>query len=749
MTTRFSDDFDGTALDTAKWNTSLATSGVRWCPSTQANHLSVSGLWQDVGALSCHGRPLVAPPHGSIVVSNGTATFSAGTRYTFPYVWRGQPSATSPFPGTGAFVLEVRMKFNSLAVNGTEFHVGDWPNTDPVGDNPPGNLVLSIGACNSCGVVTNLLGATGAVSGSTAYHDYRLEYVNGRYSLWVDGVRTMGPVASAIRPNAIWMGNPVDTWWQPTPNDWTDFTMDSVQVSSESAATHLLDVTNAGNGGGTVTSTPSGINCGPTCSASFDDGTQVTLSSVADANSSFAGWSGAGCPVTGDCVLTMDQARSVTATFTKNTYQLDVSKAGTGGGTITSTPSGINCGPTCSASFDAGAPVTVSVTPNANSTFMGWSGSGCSGTGDCVVAMVQARSIAATFSTSRFPLDISKTGTGGGIVSSTPAGIDCSSTCSASFDDGSQVTLTAIPAPGSGFQGWGGDCAGLGTCTVSMGGARFVTATFDAVPPGQPWAWGYNHFGQVGDGSFVDRTARVQVAGGLSNVIAVSAGGGNSLALRSDGTVWSWGGYGSGSLGHDFCTDPPPACATPVLVAGLTNIVAISAGDSSSLALRSDGTVWAWGYNADGRVGNAACIHNSVISYGSPSIVGSHSIRAPLRRGSTPRSRVSTLQPTPCWTWRSWSVPAAPMELESCSRVEAGIGQDRTAGVHAQVGVGLLHGLRVAVEVEDVGQPVPVPGNPGVEHLACPARCRSRPAWGRWPRRGRSRWRPSPHRPAR
>ena len=226
---------------------------------------------------------------------------------------------------------------------------------------------------------------------------------------------------------------------------------------------------------------PAGIDCGPTCSAEFNANQVVTLSATPNANSTFTGWSGAGCSGTGDCVVTMDQARSVTATFTKNTFMLDVTKAGNGGGTITSTPAGIDCGPTCTASFDDGTQVTLSATPNANSTFTGWSGAGCSGTGDCVVTMDQARSVTATFEMTAVThqLSVTRTGAGGGTVSSDPAGIDCGPTCSAAFTDGTVVTLTATPDANSNFNGWSGaGCSGYGTCAVTMDQARSVMAAF-------------------------------------------------------------------------------------------------------------------------------------------------------------------------------------------------------------------------------------------------------------------------------
>jgi len=82
------------------------------------------------------------------------------------------------------------------------------------------------------------------------------------------------------------------------------------------ASTHTLTVSKAGSGSGTVTSSPSGINCGATCSASFAAGTMVTLTAAADAGSTFTGWSGGGCSGTGTCTVTMSADQAVTATFT-------------------------------------------------------------------------------------------------------------------------------------------------------------------------------------------------------------------------------------------------------------------------------------------------------------------------------------------------------------------------------------------------------------------------------------------------
>ncbi len=158
-----------------------------------------------------------------------------------------------------------------------------------------------------------------------------------------------------------------------------------------------LSVTNGGNGSGSVTSNPSGINCGSTCSAQFNANTMITLTATAGGGSSFAGWGGA-CSGTGTCQVTMDAAKSVTATFQLNQPTLTVNKNGNGSGTVTSNPAGINCGATCSASYNFGTVVTLAASAAAGSTFSGWTGGGCSGTGTCTVTLTASTSVTATFS---------------------------------------------------------------------------------------------------------------------------------------------------------------------------------------------------------------------------------------------------------------------------------------------------------------------------------------------------------------
>jgi len=233
-----------------------------------------------------------------------------------------------------------------------------------------------------------------------------------------------------------------------------------------------LTVSRAGTGSGTVPSNPSGINCGNDCSETFEAGTSVTLTANPSAGSTFAGWSGA-CSGTGTCTLGMTEARSVTATFTLQTFALSVSTAGTGSGTVTG--SGISCPGDCSQTYNYGTSVTLSASPSTGSTFAGWSGA-CSGTGNCTVSMTSARSVTATFTLQTPTLSVSIGGTGSGTV--TGSGINCPGDCSETYNYGTSVTLTASPSAGSNFTGWSGACSGTGNCTLSMTEARSVSANF-------------------------------------------------------------------------------------------------------------------------------------------------------------------------------------------------------------------------------------------------------------------------------
>ena len=133
-------------------------------------------------------------------------------------------------------------------------------------------------------------------------------------------------------------------------------------------------------------------------------------------------------------------------------------------------------------------------------------------------------------------------------------------------------------------------------------GVGLFTAVGPAQAEGTVRAWGNNGNGQLGDGTTVNRPTPVEV-GGLNEVVAVVAGAYHSLVLRADGTVWGWGYGCDGQLGAGPFNDCINKQTTPVAVSGLTGVVAVATGESHGLALKADGTVWAWGMSSDGELG--------------------------------------------------------------------------------------------------------------------------------------------------
>jgi uncharacterized repeat protein (TIGR02543 family) len=254
--------------------------------------------------------------------------------------------------------------------------------------------------------------------------------------------------------------------------------------ASFSLIPNVLTVTTDGTGTGSVSSDIGGIDCGATCSTGIHPGDDVTLTATPDASSStFAGWSGDCNGTDSTCTVTMDQARTVDATFTSIPRNLTLTTDGTGTGTVSSDPSGIDCGQNCTTTYDSGTAVVLTATPAAGSGFTGWTGD-CTGTGTCALSMDGDHSANATFDL--LPLHaitVTMSGTGSGTVTSDLSGIDCGATCSASYPSDAVVTLTATPTDStSTFTGWSGDCSGTDpTCQVAASQARNVTATFTHV----------------------------------------------------------------------------------------------------------------------------------------------------------------------------------------------------------------------------------------------------------------------------
>ncbi len=157
------------------------------------------------------------------------------------------------------------------------------------------------------------------------------------------------------------------------------------------------------------------------------------------------------------------------AEFPANTgppYILTANKSGDGTGTIAFSPEGAEICYGCARSYADGTMVTLTATPDPSSTFSGWSGSGCSGTGTCQVPMTSARTVTALFTVKRFQVVVTRPGNGSGNVTSA-SGINCGATCAVQLTYGASITLTAVPESGSYFAGWSGvNCTATPICVI-------------------------------------------------------------------------------------------------------------------------------------------------------------------------------------------------------------------------------------------------------------------------------------------
>ena len=123
---------------------------------------------------------------------------------------------------------------------------------------------------------------------------------------------------------------------------------------------------------------------------------------------------------------------------------------------------------------------------------------------------------------------------------------------------------------------------------------------------GTVWTFGYNGYGQLGLGDTAKRTEPTKVE--IEGIIDIACGTNHVLLLKQDGTIWAMGLNNYGQLGNNTTAN----ALTPVQVQGLDNIIRISAGANHSIALKSDGTVWTWGYNAYGQIGDATTTRRSL-----------------------------------------------------------------------------------------------------------------------------------------
>lgn len=120
------------------------------------------------------------------------------------------------------------------------------------------------------------------------------------------------------------------------------------------------------------------------------------------------------------------------------------------------------------------------------------------------------------------------------------------------------------------------------------------------------WSWGQNWYGQLGDGTTAQRSEPAMVSG-MTDVLEVAAGFFHSMALKADGTVWRWGGFGDSTPAFPILNES----LAPVRLDALAHIAFIAAGGSHGVALQDDGSVWTWGYNNEGQLGDGTVMNGS------------------------------------------------------------------------------------------------------------------------------------------
>jgi len=261
---------------------------------------------------------------------------------------------------------------------------------------------------------------------------------------------------------------------------------------------------------------------------------------------------------------------------------------------------------------------------------------------------------------------------------------------------------------------WGQNTNGLlgDNCTVSRSSPVSVVGGFTdwcQVSGGQihalavrqngtAWGWGANSYGRIGDNCTVTRSSPVSVAGGFTDWCRVSAGP-HSFGIRQNGTLWAWGQNLQGRLGDNTTTNR----SSPVsVVGGFTDWCQVQAGRYHSLALRQNGTVWGWGCNAQGQIGD-----DTVVSKSSPvSVVGGFTDWCYI---AAETSSMGVRQGGSAWAWGtngfgqlgdntivSRSSPVSVVGINNWCTVQgstnfaAGIRQDGTAWAWGNGGFGKL-----------------------------------------------------------
>jgi bacillolysin len=390
-----------------------APTTITWASSDMATPFRVSSV--QVSPSSTYAQGFEA---GSALPSEFQTTGTAGWTTDASTAASGIRSARSGTIGNDGWTeLSLTRRLTSSATMSFKYRVSSEAAFDFFSFYIDGEQVcLAGGACERSGEVswTTWSGSISAGTHSfTWVYEKDVTVSSGSDRAWIDDISipNVENVSEAVINASTPAGATSQAWTTPATNasnfkvrvqtlgvaSWFA-TDDSNATFSVALPTHSLTVSKSGPESGTVTSSPAGINCGGVCSASFFEGTDVTLTALPAPNSVFTGWSGAGCSGTGSCFVdNLGADTIVTAAFAVAQRTLTISRGGAGWGSVTSSLPGIICGSDCSEAYPHGTSITLTATPATGSSFGGWSGGGCSGTGTCLAAMDADKSITATF----------------------------------------------------------------------------------------------------------------------------------------------------------------------------------------------------------------------------------------------------------------------------------------------------------------------------------------------------------------
>ena len=290
---------------------------------------------------------------------------------------------------------------------------------------------------------------------------------------------------------------------------------------------------------------------------------------------------------------------------------LTVSKVGAGQARLySSSHSQIDCSTACqqtSANLAAGSAITLRAEPSSGTSVLGWSGTTCkqgNTTDSCTFSLNASTRVNLLLNGPSAGPNVQGTQLAS-MLGQREQGQDSGMSTGQSKKFAAGGRSRYIDDNGALWE-WGPRYTdgGIDSAPVQVGSATNWVAVTGAShslglrSDGTLWAWGNNYYGQLGDGTKTNRISPVQV-GSATDWTTIAAGYYHSLALKSNGTLWAWGYGAAGALGNGTGAEQ----LTPVQLGNATNWAAIAVGNFHSLGLKTDGSLWAWGEDIYGQLG--------------------------------------------------------------------------------------------------------------------------------------------------